>query len=203
MSVTAIIPLKALSAAKGRLAGVMTPLDRRAFTAWMATRVISACRACDDVDETLVIAGDEAAADVARLAGVAAVVVTRPGLDAALGAADALTRDREATLVLAADLPQVSPVDIAAVIAAGATIPTAVVIAPTHDGGTGALLRRPPGVIVTAYGPGSAAAHERLARAVGATPVLIHRAALASDVDTPAQLPAALALAAEHDVGCA
>ena len=198
---TAVIPLKALASAKGRLADALEPEERQAFVAWMARRVITACRACDDISEVLVIAGDEAAATVARDAGVPALVVTEPGLDVALARADAATSDRPTTLIVAADLPELTPADLTAVVAAAQGSEPAVVVAPTHDGGTGALLRRPPSVMGTAYGVASAAAHVQLARAAGVTPVVLDRHGLARDVDTPGQLPSALALVAQDDVG--
>lgn len=203
MSLTAVIPLKALSTAKGRLSGAMGPDDRQAFVAWMARRVIAACRSCDAVTDILVVAGDEAAAAVATACGVRALVVHEPGLDAAMAAADAATAGAGASVVIAADLPEVTPADIAAVAAAaGADGAPAVVIAPTHDGGTGALLRRPPTIITTAYGPASADRHRQYALRAGIVPTMVTRHALSADVDTPEQLPGALALAADHHVGC-
>ena len=199
---TAIIPLKALADAKQRLAGALDGDDRMAFVAWMAGRVIAAAKGCEGISDVLLVAGDEDAAAVGRQAGVDTMIERTPGLAAALAAADAATSHADATLVLAADLPEVSPHDLDVVLRAARHEPI-VVIAPTRDGGTGALLRRPGGVIATAYGPGSAAAHAALARAAGVAVVMVDRAALANDVDTPGELPAALALAAEHDVGCA
>ena len=199
---TAIIPLKALAEAKGRLSGALDPAGRRTFVAWMAGRVIAAATGCDEIDRVLVVAGDEAAAEVARAAGAQVVVVAEPGLATALTAADALTAGADATIVLAADLPELTPDDITAVVAAAGDLASAVVIAATRDGGTGALLRRPAGVIPTAYGPGSADRHEQLAIDAGVAALRVDRPGLANDVDRPDELPAALALAADLDVGC-
>ena len=199
--VTAVVPIKALSSAKERLSGALTPNDRQSFVAWMASRVIAACQACEGIDTVLVVAGDEAAADIARRAGAQVLVVAEPGLDAAMRAADAVTADAGATIVVAADLPQAGAVDLQAVLDAAPPGPC-VVIAPTADGGTGALYRRPAGVVGTAYGPGSAAAHAALGKAAGVQVLEVHRPALADDVDRPEQLPGALALASESDVGC-
>ena len=203
MSVTAIIPLKALGEAKGRLADALGAPERRALVGWMVRRVIAACQGCDLVTDILVVAGDQEGAAVATAAGARSVVVDQAGLAVALQRADTLTAAADATVVVAADLPTVTAEDLAAVIQAAAPGGRAVVVAPTEDGGTGALLRRPPGVIGTAYGLGSAARHAQLAAAAGVEAAVVRRPGLAWDVDTPAQLPAALALAAEHDVGCA
>ena len=202
VSVTAIVPLKALDNAKGRLSEALNPAQRRSFVAWMATRVIGACQACDGIDEVLVVAGDQAAADVASAAGAQVLLVTEAGLRIALDGADVATADRATTIVVVADLPEVSADDLTTVLAAAGSSDRAVVIAPTHDGGTGALLRRPPTVLTTAYGPGSAAAHADLARAAGVDARVVDVAGLARDVDTPEQLSAALALVARNDVGC-
>ena len=200
MTVTALIPLKALERAKGRLAGALDAGERRDLAVWMAQRVIAACHECTGIEEIIVIGGDEDAADVGRRAGAAAIVVPQEGLHNAMRVADAATADRLATLVVAADLPDVTPLDLHAVLDAAAG-GAGVVIAPTQDGGTGALLRRPPGIITTAYGRGSAAAHLRLAEQAGAGVVLVHRHGLAADVDTPEQL-AALARSPRPDVPC-
>lgn len=201
MTVTAIVPLKALASAKGRLAGVLDSAERQTFTTWMARRVLAACAECAAIDATLVVAGDEAGAAIARSCGASALVVPQPGLAAALAAADAACVDAAMTLVVAADLPEATAEDLQAVVDAAAGPDPVVVIAPTHDGGTGVLLRRPPAVIATAYGLGSASAHAAAARAAGVPTVMVHRRALANDIDTPAQLPAALALVAQSDVG--
>lgn len=202
MTITAIVPLKALADAKGRLSPALDPADRRAVVEWMARQVLEACEASPAIDETLVIAGDRDAATVARDAGARSEVVDGRGLGAALAAADVLTAHLPATLVLAADLPQITVEDIQTVVDAAEPVRgPAVVVAPARDGGTGALLRRPPGVIPPAFGPSSAAAHARLAAAAGVRLLEVHRPGLANDVDTPQQLRAVLASSGRLDVG--
>lgn len=187
-SVIAIVPLKALDSAKGRLATVVDPPGRRRIVDRMLRRVLSACDNCRSVTDVFVVAGDRAAARLAAAAGARVLVEPEPGLDAALAAADAVTSEAQGTLVVAADLPLATGADLDRVFAAAADGGPVVVVAPTRDGGTGALLRRPPGVIVTAYGPGSAAAHLRRAAAAGVRGIRVDVASLAYDVDTPADL---------------
>jgi len=190
--VHAIIPLKALDRAKGRLAPDLDPSARRALTAWMFGRVLSACRGAEHIHGVLVVAGDAAAAALAGAHGAAAIVEPRPGLDAALAAADDACADEPATIVVAADLPLARPADLDRVCAAAGQ--PGVVVAPTRDGGTGALLRRPPRAIRTRYGPGSAAAHLGLARAAGVAALRLDVPALALDIDTAGQLQEAALL---------
>lgn len=202
MTITAIVPLKALPAAKGRLATALAPDDRRTVVRWMAEHVLLACKASELVDEVLLVAGDAAGASLGRAAGVRVLQIDQPGLQIALDAADVHVSADDITLTVAADLPAVTPAEIDAVVGialAGAA--PVVVITPTHDGGTGALVRRPPGVIRTAYGAGSARQHQELAARAGARCVVHHLPGLAADVDTPSQLSAALARSVAQDVG--
>lgn len=185
--VVAVVPLKALEQAKSRLVGHLDEASRRELAGWMFARVVGACRAASQVRAVLVVAGDRAAAGLAHELGVAVIVEPEPGLAAALGAADRATADAPATLVVAADLPLAGAVDIDTVCRAGRSGPC-VVVAPTADGGTGALLRRPAGVIETAYGAESAAAHLQAAAAAGVRALRVDVPALGLDVDTAEQL---------------
>lgn len=211
--VTAVIPLKSLAMAKRRLAAELDAATRRELVAWMFERVLRACERARCVQDVLVVAGDEEAAAVARAAGGVALVEPHPGLARALAKADVATAGRPATLVVAADLPLATAEDIDAVCAAADRLssswrsprdrPTrtdenrlrwrsgdsqvgpSVIVAATRDGGTAALLRRPPTVIATAYGPGSADAHVALAAAAGVPVLRLDLPRLALDVDTP------------------
>lgn len=187
--VTALVPLKSLSSAKTRLAGALDAHERRTLACWMATRVLAACREADAVGRVVLLADDAPTARAVDTAGVEVAVMSQSGLGPTLAEADARFGHEPATLVLAADLPLVCAADVDAVCTVGWPAP-AVVIAPADDGGTAALLRRPPSAMGSAFGPGSARAHERLARAAGLAPRLVRRAGMAHDVDEPADLEA-------------
>src|SRR5262249_25278777 len=90
-------------------------------------------------------------------------------------------------LTLAADLPLVTAADVSALATSPAAAPS-IVLAPTGDGGTSALLRDPPLAIAAHFGPGSLAAHLRAAAAAGARARLVWRPNLALDVDRPDDL---------------
>ncbi|MGH8905036.1 MAG: 2-phospho-L-lactate guanylyltransferase [Egibacteraceae bacterium] len=184
MAVTAIVPVKALAHAKSRLSGHLDGAERRALVTWMLGRVLDACLGAAAVDRVLVVAGDPEAAAVAARPGVEVLIEPSPGLLRALEAADQAAGGASATLVVPADLPLATPADLDAVCAAGA----AVVVVPTRDGGTGALLRRPPRVIRPAFGPASSAAHLRAAAAARVPALRLNLPNLALDVDTPHDL---------------
>lgn len=179
----AVVPLKALDRAKGRLAEHLDGISRIELVRWMFSRVVAACRAASSVGHVLVIAGDAAAAGLARDLDVEVLLEPRPGLATAMATADRATAGAAATLVVAADVPLATATDIEAVCRAGRREPC-VVVAPTRDGGTAALLRRPARVVPTAYGPSSADAHLQAARRAGVRAVRLDIPSLALDVDT-------------------
>lgn len=183
----AIVPVKALRHAKGRLVRDLAARQRRELTGWMLERVVDACLSAPGVGEMLVVAGDDEAAALARALGVEATVERRPGLPAALAAGDRLVAGAEASLVLTADLPLVTARSIGEVLAAAPPGP-AVVVAESVDGGTSALLRRPPLVTGTRFGRDSARVHLALAERAGVPAVRLHVPELALDVDDAAAL---------------
>lgn len=176
--VTALVPLRAPGTGKTRLADGLSAEERAAVTAAMLADVVAAISDAP-VDRIVVAAASDAAATAAAVHGVDVVVDRRPGegLDAAV---DDVARSVEGTLlVVAADLPRLTSADIAAVL----DPPVPVVVAPTTDGGTGGLVRRPPTVIPTAYGPGSARCHVELARDRGVEVATVDRVGFRYDVD--------------------
>ena len=189
VAVTAIVPLKGLGAAKGRLAGTLDARDRRALVTSMFDHVIRECRAAPAIDHIVVVAGDADAGAAAARHDVEVVPDPGGGLNAAVAAADRLLTSRgvPASLVLAADLPGVTAAEVGVLAHLGRGGPTVLVTA-TSDGGTGALLRRPPDVIGPEYGEGSAAAHLAAGTRAGVRTGVVHLAGLAHDVDRPGDL---------------
>jgi 2-phospho-L-lactate guanylyltransferase len=93
-------------------------------------------------------------------------------------------------LLVMADLPYLTTADVTAMIDAGRK--SAVVIAEAKDGGTNALLLRPPSVLKFSFATNqpSATRHGEEARKAGIEPLFLHRPGLARDIDTPADLDA-------------
>lgn len=176
---TALVPLR--SGGKTRLGPQVTAGQRAALAAAMLSDVRDALRDAG-IERVVVAAKGATAVAAARELGVE-VLIDEPdsvGLDDALERATARLVTPGGLLIVAADLPRLRGDDIHRLLR-----PTAeVVVAPTADGGTGGLLRRPADVIATAYGPDSAARHQRLARAAGAACALVTTPGLSHDVDT-------------------
>jgi len=186
VSVTAIVPLKALDRSKQRLSGRLSPTQRRALMRDLFLHVLDTCVAAGSIDETLAVVGDDAGLTLARHRSVTALRDARD-LNTALRHATARVPAGSTSLIVVADLPEVTVEDLDAIVAAGRPAP-AVLVAPTHDGGTGALLRQPAAVIQPAFGHASAAAHLAAAQAAGVRAGVIMRPGLAHDVDRPADL---------------
>jgi 2-phospho-L-lactate/phosphoenolpyruvate guanylyltransferase len=183
--VVCVVPLRSPGDGKSRLSPGLDRGARAELAAAMLSDVIGALRG-STLDRVVVAASDATAAAVAAALDVE-VLLDPPGaagLDAAIAHAATVVSPDSDLVVVQADLPALTPADVDAVVAAAG----AVVIAPTGDGGTGALLRRPATCIPTAFGAGSTAAHRDLARAAGFEPVVLELAGFATDVDTWADL---------------
>jgi 2-phospho-L-lactate guanylyltransferase len=177
-----LVPLKALAAAKGRLAPEVGPLQRRLLAIAMFEDVIAALQAVPGLGVPVVVSPDREVWRRADALGCR-VVEEPPGagdLNAALAAAAASLGDRSALLVVAADLPLASAAGLALVLEAAA--PVAVV--PSHDGGgTNVLAWRDPASFAPSFGPSSAVRHLAVPGAVR-----VDEPGLALDVDTAADL---------------
>jgi 2-phospho-L-lactate/phosphoenolpyruvate guanylyltransferase len=193
-AVAAVIPVKPLALALGRLAAALDAPGRRALQAAMLADVLAACRGTAGLGPLLVVTVDPAAAALARAGGAQVVADHAPprGMNAAVlrGLAAAEAAGAAAALVLTADLPLARADDLAALLAA-APVGPGVTIAPSRDGtGTNALLLRPLWALRPQLGPGSLARHSAGAAAAGLALALVERPRLALDLDTPADLAA-------------
>jgi 2-phospho-L-lactate guanylyltransferase len=188
-----VVPAKRLGVAKTRLRPLTTSLAdgdavHRELVLALLADTVSAAAACAAVGEVLVVTDDPAAAEVVRRLG-ARTVADEPdrGLNPALvhGA-----RSARATAVaaLSSDLPALRPDELAAALLAAGGLPRAFV-ADVH--GTGTTLLTAVGTDLRPhFGAGSAQAHH----SAGALPLQGGWPGLVHDVDTAADLRAALAL---------
>jgi 2-phospho-L-lactate/phosphoenolpyruvate guanylyltransferase len=174
-----LVPVKALAAAKGRLAPWLSPLERRLLAIAMFEDVVAALQATPGLAAPLVVSPDREM--WRRAAAIGCRVVEEPGGGEGLNAALALAAERagdEGLLVVAADLPLASASGLRRVLEAAALAPVAVV--PSHDGdGTNVLAWREPASFAPRFGPGSAARHLSVPGAVR-----VDDPGLAMDVDT-------------------
>lgn len=185
----AIVPVKNLEHAKVRLSSVLSPSERRMLVLAMLDDVLHALRAAPAVAHVSVISRDSTVLHAAAQHGAEAIVDRMPGLNEALtqAATHVAARGAAALLVLPADLPLVTPSDIDALSGALEHEPGAV-LAASRDGGTNALLVRPPLVLPFLYGVGSLMKHMEAARQRGLGVEVVRSPGLALDVDQPDDL---------------
>ncbi|HWQ29223.1 MAG TPA: 2-phospho-L-lactate guanylyltransferase [Dehalococcoidia bacterium] len=191
----ALIPVKDLRSAKERLGSALSERDRERLALAMLRDVIAT--AAQVVDGVAVVSRDSEALWTAREAG--ATPLLEPGNVAGLNgalehAARSLMRRRscDTLLIVHADVPLIRAYDLRGALDALAG-DRCVVAVRSHDGGTNALVLRPPDAIRLRFGPRSFDAHAEEAEAAGVRFVALHNDRIAFDVDRPEDLMALLA----------
>ncbi len=191
-----VLPVKDLHNAKQRLAGVLAPAERRALFRAMLEDVLTALAATPGLAGILMVTRDPEARALAERYGARVLLEeSNQGHTAAstLGARTLAAEGAAGMLQLPADLPLVTPADVAALLQAHGAAP-AVTIAPSRDRrGSNALACSPPDLLPLRFGDDSFFPHLARARALGVEPRIVERERLALDVDTPDDLAGFLA----------
>lgn len=199
-SLWAVLPVKDLPRAKQRLAGVLSVRERQGLAGAMLEDVLGALAASAGIAGILLVTRDPEARRLAVRYGARVLVEgeNRGHTAAASLGARALAQEGVAGMVqVPADIPLVTPDNIAALLRAHGDAP-AVTLAPARDErGTNALVCSPPDVLPLRFGDDSFLPHVRRARALGIEPQIVRLPGLALDVDTPDDLAAFLASPSE------
>jgi 2-phospho-L-lactate guanylyltransferase len=167
MKSAALVPVKALAAGKSRLAGSLPrgALERLALA--MLGDVVGALRGVPELAHVMVVTPDPRVAELAAELGAEPLLRDDPGLNPSLDAGARALADggAERLLVVLGDVPGADPAELAQLFGAlDALGGRGVVLAPSRDGGTSALLRAPWDAIPNRFGVESAAAHRAAAR---------------------------------------
>jgi len=183
-----LIPVKDLSRAKQRLASLMTQ-DERTRLAWvMLENTFAAAAGARNVDRIAVVTLYPPAIELAEKFGMELIVETDQISESAsvdFGSKEAKKRGATAVLRLPIDLPLVTAGDIETILDHDVEAPS-VVIVPSRDGtGTNAILRRPPDLFPSHFGPGSLAKHLTEAAVCRAVSRVIELQSVALDIDDP------------------
>lgn len=190
MAATVLIPVNRLDRAKGRLAALLEPEERADLVRRSLGTVLEAVAGAGL--ESVVLTSD-AGVRAALPAGVHALAEEPElrGLSAQLErAAERLGVDE--LLILHADLPLANAGALRDLVAQAPPAPSVTLVRP-GDGGTNAMLLRPPGRFPLAYGKGSGDLHEASARQAGLAVRPAEAPALALDLDTPGDVRTLLA----------
>jgi 2-phospho-L-lactate/phosphoenolpyruvate guanylyltransferase len=192
----AVVPVKDLQGAKQRLADVLSAKERQELFAAMLEDVLCALAASAGLRGILVVTRDPLGQHLAARYGARVLVeqANRGHTAASSLGARTLTQEGVGSMVqVPADLPLLSPDDIAALLGVHGPAP-AVTLGPARDErGTNAVVCSPPDLLPLRFGDDSFLPHVRCARSLGIEPQIVRRAALALDIDTPADLATFLA----------
>lgn len=187
-----LIPVNRLDEAKGRLAPLLSHAERAELARLTLEAVVEAARGAGS---TVVLTSDPAvAAIVGERARILPERPDRSGLNAQLEAAieTLIAAEIDQVLILHADLPLASTAALRELIDAAPPAPS-IAIARPPDGGTNAMLLRPPGRFPLAYGRGSCDRHVAAARDAGMEVLVLEPPPLTLDLDTPEDLRTLLA----------
>ena len=203
----ALIPVNRLDRAKGRLAGLLTPVERRELA--LATFATVAAAVMEAGWRPVVLTSDPAVRaasppDALVLDEFGAMLGLNAELEGALlRLQPAFPQPRDPRLlIIHADLPLATAEAIHALTLAAPAAPSATLVR-SLDGGTNAMLLRPPGLFALAYGKDSFEKHWAAATAAGLRPLAADAPSLALDLDTPDDLLALLAMPAAGDTAAA
>jgi 2-phospho-L-lactate/phosphoenolpyruvate guanylyltransferase len=175
------VPVKSLERAKGRLSGVLAPLERAALTLAMLEDVLDACLQMPGW-QTWVVSPDEAVLEVSARRRARPIAEDAPGLVAAIRQVEEEAGGADALAIVLGDVPLVTPQ------ALGMLLHTIgpVVAAPSgSDGGTNVLLRRPPEVIPPRFGTRSFRKHREVAEQLDIPFARVDSPELGFDLDRP------------------
>ena len=193
----AIVPVKELDGAKQRLAGLLSPAQRRALIEVMVGEVLEAVAGAKGLAGIMVVTLDPQVTALATRLG--ARVVTEGARDGHTGSVTAglrlLAREGHGGMItVPGDIPAATSAEIDAVLAAHREAPS-FTIAPAHDDlGSNAVVCSPPDAVPLRFGENSYFPHLAAARRCGIEPTIVRLPGIAMDIDHPADIAAFLRL---------
>ncbi len=192
-----LIPVKDLRRAKQRLAPCLSADDRRALAGAMFEDVCAAARAAHGVERVFLVSSYAPALERARSLDwelIREKAQHSESVSVDFASRFCAARGVAALLRLPIDVPLVRGEDIELLFSKLSTAP-GVVICPSRSGtGTNALLRRPPGLFASHFGPGSFDKHLHEAAQRGVPCAIVSNPRLELDVDDGEDLQALLPL---------
>jgi 2-phospho-L-lactate guanylyltransferase len=186
-----LIPVKDPSRAKTRVADVLSPDERRRLAWAMFEDVSRAAGAATKADRVVVVTSFSAAIEHARRSGWDVLVEkSQSSESASVDWASRALRERgfDVVMRLPADLPLVEARDIDALFSVELRAPGALLVPSREGTGTNAIIRTPPDLFPSRFGPNSFALHKQEAARVGVECLVVTNDRIALDIDDPLDL---------------
>jgi 2-phospho-L-lactate/phosphoenolpyruvate guanylyltransferase len=183
---TAIVPVKGLTVANGRLDGVLSPDERKRLAEALFLDLIVKLPRSRSIDDVLVVTADQSIARQARWFGHKVLLQDEDAghsKAASAGARAAMGDGADRVVMLAVDCPMLDVEELDAHV--GRSPRTALIVPDHHGTGTNALVLTPPDLFPPAFGVDSCARHVSRARASGISFALEELESIAIDLDTP------------------
>ena len=183
-----LIPIKDPANAKTRLARLLTEEERRQLAWAMFEDVSRAIATANKPDRIILVSNFAPAVEKARALGWEVLTEeSQISESASVDWASSVLSERgfETVMRLPADLPLVRGEDIDALLSIELAAPGALLVPSREGTGTNAIIRTPPALFPSRFGPNSLALHQEEAARVGVDCVIAHNARIALDIDEP------------------
>jgi 2-phospho-L-lactate/phosphoenolpyruvate guanylyltransferase len=194
-----LVPVKNLSAAKQRLAGVLDQPSRTRLAQAMLHDVLATLHDWRERPPVAVVTSDPYAMSMAKEFKLEIIPdPENPGETGAIEMATRICVERgvESTLVIPADIPLLQSWELERILEHAP--PEGSVLVPAGDGrGTNAAFRRPANLFPLRFGNDSFEPHHAAAQATGKPCVVLQLPGIAVDVDNPSDLQELLSLPGE------
>lgn len=189
----ALVPLKDLVEAKSRLAGLLSPSERRALAQAMVEDVLAVLAQHAELSRVVLLSDDPCAGLLANQYAIESWPERSlgcSGLNALVSCASQrlLAASDEPLLVLHGDLPLIGPEDITAVLSLQRSLGGLVIGCDRAGSGTNLLAFDTRSAPVFQFGPESCLHHAASAAEQGQPVQVLQRPGLALDIDEPADL---------------
>lgn len=184
MNIRALVPVKSLEYAKSRLAKKLSLQDRKQLVLQMLEHVLSVLQLCEEITQISVVTPDTDVTQQAAKFKTKILLEGRPGHNPALYAAalHEKVEGAQGLLTISADLPLVTEKDVHTLVELSKT--NDIVLAPSKDNGTNAILMRSPLLLPYLFGENSFEKYLLSAQKKGLTVALYKSKTIAFDVDT-------------------
>jgi len=188
MSLCAIIPVKPLRRGKSRLSSILSGLEREVLNRYLLQSLLESLNGIVNIDHKIVISYDPTALAFARKFGANTVLENRhTNINRALRRATMAAKAYGATkiLILPADLPLISQMDIEEVLSFQKGNSQMIIAPDRKMNGTNALFINPIGAIKYDFGDWSFRKHVEQAERKGISVKIIRNDNISFDLDVP------------------